>query len=152
MHSAHAAGFGLLSGCGMSAVSRPVELQAPTAPLLATPRPFNAQHMPNIPNMFAERLKLQKRIMTLLEPIIHEQAAAEARNEAAMRQAYARATSRRCNDVPSDIYCRRCRVSSGIALVHSGWRRRNPPQWLPRGRPRRTGARGMSGGDMSESV
>ena len=29
-----------------------------------------------------------------------EQAAAEARNEAAMRQAYARAISRRCNDVP----------------------------------------------------
>ena len=46
--------------------------------------------MPNIPDMFAERLKLQKRIMTLLEPIIQEQAAAEAKNEAAMRQAYAR--------------------------------------------------------------
>jgi len=100
MRSAHAAGFDLLSGCGTSAASRPVELQAPTAPQLATPRPFNAQHMPNIPDMFAERLKLQKRIMTLLEPIIHEQAAAEARNEAAMRQAYARAISRRCNDVP----------------------------------------------------
>ena len=44
--------------------------------------------MPDIKDMFAERLKLQQRVMEVLAPIVREQVAIEAAAEAAMRQTY----------------------------------------------------------------
>ena len=55
---------------------------------LATERPLNADQMPDIKDMFAERLKLQQRVMEVLAPIVREQVAIEASAEAAMRQTY----------------------------------------------------------------